>query len=158
MNTLVWTDDLAMNQPQMDGTHREFIALLAAVEDALDSEAAVQRFDELLAHTEAHFAQEDGWMAALGFAAQNCHGLQHAQVLRALREVQQLRGRPEQAEVLRLVVQELAAWFPAHTAMMDAALAMVMAERGFEPATGRVVQPREAEAALITGCGSARCS
>ena len=158
MNTLVWTDDLALSQPQMDDTHREFVDLLAAFEDALDSPQAAERFDELLAHTEAHFAQEDRWMASLGFAPQNCHGLQHAQVLRALREVAQLQGRPEQADVLHLILKELAAWFPAHASMMDAALAAVMAERGFDPETGRVGLPRAPEAALITGCGGATCS
>ena len=142
----------------MDDTHREFVDLLAAFEDALDSPQAAERFDELLAHTEAHFAQEDRWMASLGFAPQNCHGLQHAQVLRALREVAQLQGRPEQAEVLHLILRELAAWFPAHASMMDAALAEVMAERGFDPETGRVGLPRAPEAALITGCGGATCS
>jgi hemerythrin len=158
MNTLVWTDDLALSQPQMDDTHREFVDLLAAFEDALDSPQAAERFDELLAHTEEHFAQEDRWMASLGFAPQNCHGLQHAQVLRALREVAQLQGKPEQAKVLHLILRELAAWFPAHASMMDAALVAVMAERGFDPETGRVGLPREADAALITGCGGATCS
>jgi hemerythrin len=158
MTTLVWTDDLATSQPQMDQTHREFVELLADFEDALDTPLAATRFDELLAHTEQHFAQEDRWMASLGFAPQNCHGLQHAQVLRALREVAQLQGRPEQGDVLRLILKELAAWFPAHASMMDAALAAVMAERGFDPETGRIGLPREPEAALITGCGGSTCS
>jgi hypothetical protein len=41
--------------------------------------------------------------------------------------------------------------------MRDAALAMTMAERGFDPETGSLAQPPAPDAVAITGCGGASC-
>lgn len=155
MTALTWSEALALRQPQMDTTHREFVDLLAALETALDGppagwQAALAAF---VAHTEAHFAQEDRWMAALGFAAGNCHAYQHAHVLKVLQDVQ-AQAAGDGAPLVRQLVGELAQWFPQHAQAMDAALAQVMAECGYDPATG-TVQRRLAEAA--TGCGSSAC-
>jgi hemerythrin-like metal-binding protein len=152
MSALTWSEALALQQPQMDTTHREFVDLLAAVEAALDGppQALQARFADFVAHTEAHFAQEDRWMAALGFAKENCHAFQHAHVLGVLRDVQATAA----PEVLRVLVVELAQWFPQHAQAMDAALAQVMAECGFDPASGRAQRTLEQ---AITGCGSGSC-
>ena len=95
-------------------------------------------------------------MARIGFAQQNCHGFQHQNVLEVVREVQRrLRADGDRAFV-RELVPGLAQWFPMHAQTMDAALAQTMAERGFDPETGEVERPIEAEP--ITGCGGASCS
>ena len=72
---IAWNDELLTRQPQMDATHREFVDHLVRVEATLGQPDAVllPRYDALVAHTVEHFAQEDRWMAALGFAPQNCH-------------------------------------------------------------------------------------
>jgi hemerythrin len=154
MPTLTWKDDYALAQPRMDDTHREFVDCLAAVEAkvgaaAADATAALQA---LLEHTEAHFGQEERWMAALGFEPENCHAMQHANVLQLLREVQRRHAAGPDDALLTQLVQALAEWFPAHALMMDAALAETMAARGFDPDTGQSRQARPADAA--TGCGS----
>lgn len=156
MSTLTWTADLCLDQPRMDATHREFVDLLSALEQALartdaDLDAALQA---LTAHTLEHFAQEERWMEALGFAAENCHALQHQSVLKALRDVQQQHAAGRDREPPRRLAAELALWFPAHARMMDAALAETMAEHGFDPDSGA---PPPAEAAAITGCGGTGC-
>lgn len=157
MPTLTWSDALALQQPQMDDTHREFVDLLAECEAVLaQPEALVERFDALLQHTVEHFAQEERWMAATGFATENCHTFQHAAVLQVMRNV--LAKARDEADFapLHLAVAELAQWFPGHAQMMDAGLAYHMAQVGFDPATGRC---REAVAeGAITGCGSTSCS
>ena len=70
MTALAWSEALALKQPRMDETHREFIELLQGLSAALQT--GVDDLDPLLAgliaHTEAHFAQEERWMAAVGFA------------------------------------------------------------------------------------------
>lgn len=160
MAALTWNEALALQQPQMDQTHREFVDLLAVVETALDQPAAQLQaaYAGFLAHTEAHFEQEERWMAALGFASENCHSFQHAQVLQLLREVGRRLEADADLATMRLLVPGLAEWFPVHAQTMDAALAQTMAERGFDPVTGAVAQPAEAAAAPITGCGSVSCA
>lgn len=162
MPSLTWTDHFELHQPRMDQTHREFVDLLGALEQAVEQdlgrEEVAARFDQLLVHTEAHFAQEDRWMAALGFAPESCHSLNHAQVLKALRQVPPMIAQTLDAELIRFLVRELGTWFPSHAQMMDAALAEVMAERGFDPATGQCVRPAPAQAELITGCGGSSCA
>lgn len=156
MTALTWSEALALQQPQMDTTHREFVDLLCALEATLDgpAEARQSALAAFVDHTEAHFAQEDRWMAALGFAAENCHAFQHAHVLKVLREVQTLAQGEAGAPMLRQLVAELAQWFPQHAKSMDAALAEVMAACGFDPATGQLRQPL---GQAITGCGSGSC-
>jgi hemerythrin-like metal-binding protein len=160
VSTLIWTDDFALHQPRMDETHREFVELLAGVEAAAGQpgEGLQTLFDAFVVHTRHHFAQEEAWMSAIGFAPENCHTFQHANVLQVLAQVQQqLRDRGDVA-LVRHLVGELALWFPAHAQMMDAALAQTIVERGFDTETGAMVRPMPAEAEAITGCGGASCS
>ena len=156
MTALTWSEALALQQPQMDTTHREFVDLLAALEASLEGPAEAQdaAFAAFVEHTEQHFAQEDRWMARLGFAAENCHAFQHTHVLKVLREVQALAKGGAGVATVRQLVGELAQWFPQHAKSMDAALAEVMSECGFDPATGAI---RQTLAEAITGCGSGSC-
>ncbi len=161
MTALAWSEALALKQPRMDQTHREFVELL----QQLDAAAATPErellplLQTLQRHTEDHFAQEERWMADIGFAAQNCHSLQHAQVLKVLAEVPRVLAEKGDRELGRVLSEELGKWFVVHAQTMDAALAEMMLERGVDPETGRLLQPQPAESAqpLITGCGGARC-
>lgn len=159
MTALAWTEDLRLNQPQMDRTHEEFVALLAQARTAIeagDNPRALGEVERLLDHTIEHFAQEDRWMLATGFAPENCHTRQHATVLAAMREVVRLARDEARWDPLGVLVNELALWFPQHAQMMDAGLAQHMAGVGYEPATGAVTGALPAHA--ITRCGSAGCS
>jgi len=112
MNRLEWSDTLSLDLPQMDDTHREFVALLAAVQEAPDAQLA-GAWRALIDHTELHFGQEDRWMQDTRFASGNCHATQHFVVLKVMREGEDAAqaGRPD---VIRLMAHELAAWFPQH--------------------------------------------
>ena len=160
MTALTWSEALALKQPRMDQTHREFIELLQELSAALA--AGRDDLDPLLGdlqtHTEAHFAQEERWMADIGFAPQNCHSLQHAQVLQVLREVRRVVGEDGNIGLVRTLVDELARWFVGHAQMMDSALAELMVERGYDADSGRLVKPLEPEQTPITGCGGSSCS
>jgi hemerythrin-like metal-binding protein len=160
MAAITWTETLALQQPRMDDTHREFVALLCQVETAAEGPVAalVGAFAEFVAHTEAHFAQEDRWMVTLGFDAQNCHSFQHTHVLQVLHEVQRRLVDDADVATVRLLVPELAQWFPAHAQNMDAALADTMVAAGFDPDTGAMTFPPSAAAAPVTGCGSSAAS
>jgi hemerythrin-like metal-binding protein len=169
MSTLAWRADFEFASPRMDATHREFVQLLATLEAAARAGAPTNcrpALEALTQHTLAHFGQEERWMARLGFEPQNCHQMQHDNVMQVLNEVQRRLGAEGDAldpEILPRLVQALADWFPTHALMLDAALAETMAERGFDPdcdddpaggpAMAAATPPRQAEPA--GGCG--RC-
>lgn len=160
MSTLAWSPELALAHPQMDATHQEFVDLLAEAEAALaGSEAALlERFESLVDHTVEHFGQEDRWMAATGFAPENCHSYQHQAVLGVMIECAKRAREQNDFEPLRVAVGELAIWFPQHAQMMDAALAEHMKATGYDPVTGECRVPVGADGQPITGCGGSSCS
>ena len=146
MSALTWSEALALQQPLMDDTHREFVELLAAVEAAagLPPAELLPQLQRFVDHTEAHFAQEDAWMAAIGFQPTNCHARQHAEVLQLLHEVQRRVRDDGQVGLLPQLVPALAQWFVPHARNMDGGLAQVMAATGFDPATGTMTNPPDA--------------
>jgi len=163
MTTLTWSDALTLDHPTMDNTHVEFVALLAAADDALPGPdvALLAAFDTLVGHTVEHFAQEDRWMVASGFEAENCHSFQHRAVLQVMSECYRRARDDNDFEPLRLAVGELALWFPQHAQQMDAALAQHLAAVGFDEASGQcreaVGADGEAVPATISGCGGGSC-
>ncbi|AVS60572.1 hemerythrin [Paracidovorax avenae] len=155
MAALQWSEGLALDLPLMDETHEEFVALLAAVEQA-DDEALLPAWRALVAHTTGHFAREDAWMAATRFASGNCHSLQHKVVLQVMGEGT-ARAEAGEPAVLRHMAGELAVWFPQHTQTMDAALALHLRRVGYDPVSGHVHAPDALPETPIQGCGGA-CS
>lgn len=154
MSALTWNEALALHQPQIDATHREFVDLLGAVEAALDADAATlgAALDAFITHTEDHFAQENDWMLRVGFGAGHCHGGEHAQVLELMHEVRRRLQTQGDVQVVRSLVPALAQWFPIHAASMDAGLAEVMIARGFDPETGAMLKPPGDDAAADAAC------
>lgn len=125
-------DDWALDDPELDQTHREFVDALAVLQGAAaaaDSAAAAAALAQLVTHTEAHFAQEAAWMDALGFDAEHCHRGQHAQVLELLHAVQQREREQGPQALLALAAQLPAAlmeWFVPHAQNLDAGLLQLL--------------------------------
>ncbi len=156
MQQLEWSDALALELPVMDDTHREFVDLLAAVNNAPD-DTLLTHWSALVEHTDDHFGREDAWMQSTRFASSNCHSMQHKVVLQVLREGLK-RGQAGELGVVRQMAQELVIWFPHHAQAMDASLALHLRSIGFDPVTGIVARPEALPADLIHGCGGATCS
>ena len=155
MPNLNWSADLALDLPAMDDTHREFVDLLAVTEAAGD-DTLLDRWAELIDHTDAHFGREDAWMQATRFAASNCHSMQHQMVLQVMREGLK-HGRDGHLPLVRQMVRELGTWFPQHALSMDAALAAHLHNVGFDPATHTMARPDALPEELIHGCGGTTC-
>lgn len=153
MASLEWNAALILDFPVMDAVHEEFVTLLAQVEAAGDEQLCAL-WDELIAHTQQHFDQEDRWMQTTGFATGNCHSQQHKVVLAVLREGAVKGGQGDLATI-RHMAAELGPWFSHHAQNMDAALALHMRRAGFDPVTGAVLVPEALPAEPITGCGGA---
>lgn len=132
MALLEWSAALELNAPVMDDTHREFVALLNALDEAADGNM-LARMDAFLVHTEQHFAQEEQWMTETAFPPYGCHKTEHDNILEVVREVRK-RVAAGELHYGTTLAAALAEWFPQHAKSMDAVLALYLREAGFDPA------------------------
>lgn len=135
MTVLAWSDQLVLGHAEMDHTHQEFVALLNAV-GAAEGADVLASLDVFIAHTEAHFAQEEAWMEERQFPPRGCHAREHAGVLEVVREVRErvVNGEPQYG---RTLAEALAEWFQVHASSMDAMLALFIENpKIFEDAGG----------------------
>lgn len=130
MPVMEWNDALVLDQGVMDDTHREFIDLLNRLADA-QPEDALAVLDEFIAHTEAHFGQEQKWMEDMAFPPLACHVREHEGVLEISREVRN-RLAAGQAKFAQVLAKAVAEWFETHAASMDNVLALYMKEKGYQ--------------------------
>jgi hemerythrin len=121
-----WRKEFELGNERMDGTHREFVALVDGLLTAGDAELPAL-FDEFIIHTEAHFAEESKAMHACGFPPIHCHEGEHARVLEVARDVQRQVAAGD-VELGRVLARELPGWFAVHAATMDAGLAQWLAQ------------------------------
>lgn len=152
VNTLNWTEAFVLGDARTDHTHQEFIDLVNATTAAAPQDK-LGLYQELLAHTVEHFAQEERWMRACGIPEDFCHFGQHNSVLEVMKEVERraLNGEPE---YIASMIEALVEWFPGHAESMDAGLVSYLQEKGFDTAseTFRDGAPAAAEAA-VPSCG-----
>lgn len=153
--SLVWSEALSLSMPVMDATHQEFVDLLATVQNAGD-DTLLDAWRTLIEHTDEHFAREDQWMQATGFAPGNCHSNQHTAVLQVLREGA-LKGAEGDLAPIRQMAHELTLWFPHHAQNMDAGLALHLKSVGYDPVTGELSQPQALPNQPVTGCSPTPC-
>jgi hemerythrin-like metal-binding protein len=132
MSTITWSPALELGDARMDATHREFAAAVNAVTDAADADL-LERLDDLIAHTADHFGQENRWMEMLPFPPIHCHVGEHDGVIDIMREARQYVAEGKH-EVGRVLARELGPWFENHARSMDAVLAYVIRETGFDTA------------------------
>ena len=129
---LKWSDALHLGHAGMDDTHREFVELLNRLSEAAEGDL-LARLNEFIAHTEAHFGQEEAWMEAMQFPPLACHRTEHEGVLEIMREVRSriAGGEPHYGQVLAKAIAE---WFPLHAQSMDTVLALYIQQTGFDVA------------------------
>ena len=139
--TLTWSDDLILNMDKMDQTHLEFVELLGATETAPD-EHLLDKFIELIAHTEEHFSGENQWMQDVDFGPGGCHSDEHDMILKVMREALRRGPVDGKLDLVRQLTGELAIWFDGHAKSMDAVLAMFLKEVQYDPVTRIVHKPQ----------------
>ena len=153
---LAWSDQLQVGDARMDETHAEFVDHLnALLATPVDQQLPLYR--AFLDHTVEHFAQEDRWMLATGFAPDNCHASHHATILDTMRAVIP-HFENDDPEIITRLAEALAEWFPQHAASMDAGLAQHLREVGFDTTTESLADPSLIRPASMSGCGSVSCS
>lgn len=152
---LVWSDALSLEMPAMDRLHEDMIDQLALVETASDGQL-LDAWNAMIEHTAIHFAEEDQWMQATGFAPDNCHSSQHAIVLKIMREGAEKCAKGDLA-IVRQMAYELTVWLPHHVSAMDAGLALHLKSVGFDPETGRIAHPEALPTSTVSSCRVEPC-
>lgn len=154
--SLAWSDQLQVGDARMDETHAQFVQQLNALL-ATPQDQQLPLYREFLAHTVEHFAQEERWMLATGFALDNCHASHHATILDTMRAVIP-HFENDDPEIITRLAEALAEWFPQHAASMDAGLAQHLKSVGFDTTTETLPDPAAIRPASMSGCGSVSCS
>lgn len=153
---LSWSSTLSVGDERMDDTHEEFVDMLNQLL-ATPQDQQLPLYLQFVEHTVEHFAQEERWMLATGFSADNCHASHHATILETMRAVVEHYQNEDKAIISRLA-EALAEWFPQHAASMDAGLALHLKEVGFDSRTETLADPDKVRPASMSGCGSVTCS
>lgn len=118
-----WNDEAhTLHLPEMDATHREFVALLVRAQQAPDGELQ-QRLDALLDHTRQHFEHESRMMHACGLSSRQEHEAEHQRILAELGMMRSRAGGPRIALVRAYLAEAIPDWFRTHLATMDSELA-----------------------------------
>lgn len=132
MPSLLWTDSLALGQPDMDGQHRQMVALANALNEALlqnaDEEVLRRQFSGLLSYTAMHFTSEERLMAEAAYPAAAQHRKEHE---RLLLDLYRMRGNygPGVQEILQ-TLSVLQDWLKDHIRSADRSLATYLIQRG----------------------------
>ena len=151
-----WSDALLTGDARMDDTHHEFAQQLDALL-ATPQADQLPLYQAFVAHTVAHFAQEDRWMLATGFTASNCHTDQHNMILETMQAVVQHYQKGE-TDIINRMGEALAEWFGQHAQSMDAGLAQHLKSVGFDSATETLADPATIRNVTVSGCGSVSCN
>jgi hemerythrin-like metal-binding protein len=154
--TLDWTAALSVGDARMDDTHEEFVSMLNQLLATPPNEQ-LPLYRSFIEHTVAHFAQEERWMLATGFAADNCHAGHHATILETMNAVLEHSEKGD-ADIIKRMALALVEWFPQHTASMDAGLAQHLKNVGFDSRTETLADPSAVRPASMSGCGTVSCS
>ena len=153
---MAWTDSLHTGDARMDETHQEFVDMINAIL-ATPEEAQLPVYKKFLDHTVEHFAQEERWMLATGFSADNCHAEHHATILETMRVVEAHYLDSDKTIITRMA-EALAEWFPGHANSMDAGLAAHLKSVGFDSESETLADPSAIKTVTMSGCGSVSCS
>jgi hemerythrin-like metal-binding protein len=153
---LEWAPSLQTGDARMDETHEEFVVMLNQLL-ATPQDQQLPLYREFVEHTAAHFAQEERWMLATGFTADNCHASHHATIMETLHAVIP-HYQNDDPEIINRLAEALVEWFPQHAASMDAGLALHLKDVGFDSRTETLADPDRVRPATMSGCGSVSCS
>ncbi len=154
MTSLQWSEELELGLDYMDGTHREFVDLLAQAAAAPEGDLLAV-WQTVIDHTREHFGREDQWMKDSSFPPGDCHAGEHESILAVMQEGAK-RGAAGNLALVRQLARELGVWFAGHAQSMDNALALFLKDVQYDVATGSVGKPYVHPQDLpppVTACG-----
>jgi hemerythrin len=123
---LEWRDSYSVGVPAIDHEHRELIALLNAIIDALEAggetEPILDVLGEVNARISAHFALEEQIMRERRYDQYAQHKTDHERLLDDIREIMDAFAEGSYVDRRDALAARLREWFVAHSKTMDARL------------------------------------
>ena len=122
MRSLKWSTSHAVYVPEIDDEHKEIFAALAALQGALDNEAASPEIPKLIENlvecADGHFAHEERLMRAARYESFRWHKEQHDN---ARKRVGQFAARIERGDAKAggELTGYLSSWLNFHTRLAD---------------------------------------
>ncbi|MET0065369.1 MAG: hemerythrin domain-containing protein [Candidatus Thiodiazotropha sp.] len=120
---------------QLDDTHLHFMELLNRMESA-EKGVFMRLFQELVAHTEAHFMMEQELMQTTRFPATREHVDEHNRVLGELGRFAIRVAKGSLVLGRAYAIEQLPNWFEVHARTMDSALAAHLKQHAEVPTVG----------------------
>lgn len=109
----------------IDSDHHEFVLLVNQLDAASNADFPLL-FQQLLQHTEQHFAMENQLMADYGFPAETEHKGEHFRLLGEFKQFKNFVDKGMIAFGRSFIRERLSRWFLLHARTMDSALAAHM--------------------------------
>ena len=142
MQTIQWSQDMALGVPEVDDAHKIFIDELTSLLNMPDEQFG-SVFMLMVARLESDFREEDRLMEDIEYPGLQGHREQHARVLAALHHVMPhvMNG---DLSLGREAAELLPQWFLFHLSTMDTALAFALDIEGVDinPSTIRLAAER----------------
>jgi hemerythrin len=121
MPTIIWNDDLAIDDSQIDFQHRQLIDTIGDIEDALaagDSNRVAEAVPFLRQYTLTHFADEERALQLIGWPQLEAHRELHRGFTHRLAELEGACSRGD-LTAGTMLLGFLAAWLAGHIRVVD---------------------------------------
>jgi hemerythrin len=131
----LWSDDLKLSIPLIDGQHRNLVARLESLLEALGSRRPASALRESLhfldSYAREHFHTEERFMKEHGFPGLEAHAGLHRHFRETVHKAEEfIRANPDSEKSLRLVKSVLANWYVQHIRGTDQEYAIYCRNKG----------------------------
>ena len=134
MARFAWTEDLNTGNPLLDGDHRQLVALINALFEAMEGSppgsTIGKAMSDLVAYTQEHFGREEAEMERVGYVASLAHRSEHAKLIRQIVELKTILETGGKINA-PAVSEFLSEWLHRHIVTADMKLAAAL-KRGIQ--------------------------
>lgn len=123
MPRIVWNDSFSVHNAEIDEQHKQWIAIINELYDAMDSDkgisksAIIQALQAVDHYTRFHFADEEAFMRSVNYPEYEAHKKLHEALLKRVEKYM------DDIEHDRVIIDEvmnvLTKWFPHHILKED---------------------------------------
>ena len=133
MSLIQWNDELSVGIQSIDEQHKKLLDMINALNDALEagkSEEILEKiFADLTDYTVKHFGYEEELFAKYGYAEEQAHKNEHAELIQQVQELQQKRAAGDFMISVEVLVF-LKSFLLNHIMKTDKAYAPFLIEKG----------------------------
>lgn len=116
---LAWRDEWLLGIDDIDGDHRQLVALINSLADEQDPLPLTERMNRVKQHLQGHFAREEAFMQAIEFPDADMHASDHAiQVAEFTAVYRELAGSSDNC-LDPETLSEIKTWFLNHVVAED---------------------------------------